>query len=91
MTDQNLFKADKQLQDMCGAEVVKNRAYLALGVPGEVQTVGLAGYWQYEGESIMIHHIVPHIVQLSIQTCKHTKELTSTDTHGGKRENQEKK
>lgn len=59
-----------------------NRVYLALGMPGEVQSVGLAGYRQYEGESVMIHHIVPHIVQLSIQTCEHTKELISTETHG---------
>lgn len=62
-----------------------NRVYLALGVPGEVQAVGLAGYWQYEGESIMIHHIVPHIVKLSIQTCKHKKKLISTDYTWGRR------
>lgn len=60
-----------------------NRVYLALGVPGEVQAVGLAGYWQYEGESIMIHHIVPHIVKLSIQTCKHKKKANQYWLHMG--------
>lgn len=38
-------------------------------MPCEVKAVGLTGHRQSEGESVMIHHIVPHVVELSIQAC----------------------
>lgn len=42
------------------------RLYLCLGMPGEVETVGLTGHRQGEGQSVMVHHAVSHIVQLCI-------------------------
>lgn len=45
-------------------------ANLAAGVPCEMQAVGVTGHRQDEGKGIMIYHIIPHIVQLSIKTCR---------------------
>lgn len=47
--------------------VVDAELYLCLGMPSEVETVGLTGYRQGEGKRIMIHYVVSHIVQLCIK------------------------
>lgn len=40
---------------------------LGVGVPGEVEAVGVAGHRQGEGEGAMVHDVVAHIIQLCIQ------------------------
>lgn len=51
-----------------------NNANLAAGVPCEMQTVSVTGHRQDEGQGIMIDHIIPYIVQLSIKTCREEKK-----------------
>ena len=44
-------------------------------MPCEVKAVSLAGHRQGEGESIMIHHIVSHIVELCVKACVWTEDI----------------
>lgn len=49
---------------------------LGAGMPSEMQTVGITGHRQDEGQGIMVYHIIPHIVQLGINTCRETDHKT---------------
>lgn len=46
-------------------------------MPCEVKAVRLAGHGKREGESVMIHHIVTHVVEFSIEACVRTENCTS--------------
>lgn len=63
-----IHQAEQLVSQVARAEIMP--AHLGLGMPGEVEIVGLAGYEEIEGQGIVIDHIIPHVRQLCIQTCK---------------------
>lgn len=61
-----------------GVRVCERETNLCLGMPGEVEAVGLTGHRQGAGESVMIYHVVAYVVQFCIQTCRgHSRSLVS--------------
>lgn len=48
-------------------------AHLCLGVPGEVEAAGVAGDGQDKGQGVEVDHVVAHIEELRIQTCRDTE------------------
>lgn len=70
-----IHQGEQLMSQVPRAEVMA--AHLGFGMPGEVEIVGLAGYQEIEGQGIVINHIIPHIRQLCIQTCK-KKEKSKT-------------
>lgn len=60
-------------QMTCVPRTCSARSHLCLGVPCEVEAVGLSGHRHVEGKRVMVHHIVSHVVQLCVEACVRRK------------------
>lgn len=66
-------------------------AYPRLGMPWEVKAVGLTRHRQGEGESVVIHHIVTHVVELCIQACVRAEDGVFYEKYFGNPEEERRK
>lgn len=75
---------------------IRVSAHLCFGVPGEVEAAGVTRDRQYKGQGVEVHHIVAHIEELCVQTCREERQgqelahsesrhttRDRTDKHGG--------